>query len=91
MPHKAYIICLQTYYISDLRYCQHFINGGEKLFEKIKRLADAKGVSMYQISVETGIPYTCLADWKSGRSKPKFDKLVKLAKYFGVDVEYFAE
>jgi repressor LexA len=46
---------------------------------------------MYQISVETGIPYTCLADWKSGRSKPKFDKLVKLAKYFGVDVEYFAE
>jgi repressor LexA len=61
------------------------------LYEKIKRLADAKGVSMYQISVETGIPYTCLADWKSGRSKPKFDKLVKLAKYFGVDVEYFAD
>ncbi len=59
------------------------------MYEKFERLCSAKGVTPHKVSVETGIAYTCLADWKSGRSKPKTDKLIKLAKYFGVDVEYF--
>lgn len=69
----------------------HFYQGGEIVYEKFKKLVEAKGVSVRQIALATGIPYTCLADWKAGRSKPKTDKLIKLAKYFGVDVEYFAE
>lgn len=65
--------------------------GGDNLYEKLEKLCKAKDVSVHKVSVETGIPYTCLADWKSGRCKPKTDKLVKLAKYFGVPLEYFVE
>ena len=61
------------------------------MYEKFARLIEQKGVTVHRAAKETGIPYSCLTDWKAGRSKPKFDKLVKLAKYFGVDVEYFAE
>lgn len=61
------------------------------MYEKFAKLVEAKGVSVHQVAKATKIPYSCLTDWKAGRSKPKFDKLVKLAKYFGVDVEYFAE
>lgn len=54
-------------------------------------LRDKKGVTDYRVSMETGIPKSTFSEWKSGRSKPKFDKLLILAKYFGVPVEYFAE
>ena len=59
-----------------------------------KKFADLLGKSnktSYQVAKETGIAQSVLSDWKTGRSKPKFDKLLILAKYFGVPVEYFAE
>lgn len=48
-----------------------------------------KKTTIYRVSKDTGIPSTVLYDWKRGRSEPKLDKLLKLAKYFDVPVEYF--
>lgn len=59
------------------------------MYEKIQKLLDDNAMSAYKLSKEADIPYTCLADWKSGKSKPKVDKLMKLADYFGVPIEYF--
>lgn len=61
------------------------------MYERFEKLCAEKGVSPHKVSVETNIAYTCLHDWKTGRSKPKTDKLIKLAKYFGVALEYFVE
>lgn len=47
-----------------------------------------KGVRPIDVSRETGVAYTSLTDWKAGRSKPKVDKMQRLADYFGVPVEY---
>ena len=47
----------------------------------------AKGVTAYRVSKETGISTATLCDWKKGRSKPKADKLLKLAEYFDVDIK----
>lgn len=58
-------------------------------YEKFRELLDEKNLTPYAVSKATGIPSTCLADWKSGRSKPKSDKLYILAKYFNVPMEYF--
>lgn len=63
--------------------------GGDILYEKFAKLVEAKGVSVHQVSKATEIPYTCFADWKAGRSKPKMDKIIKLAEYFEVPLEYF--
>nr|WP_207742004.1 helix-turn-helix transcriptional regulator [[Clostridium] symbiosum] len=43
----------------------------------------------YQVSKDTGIAQSVLSDWKTGRSKPKADKLKILADYFGVPIDYF--
>ena len=59
------------------------------MYEKFEKLCEAKGVSVHRIAKETDVAYSCLTDWKAGRSKPKVDKLIKLAKYFGVALEYF--
>lgn len=40
------------------------------------------------VAKATGISPATLSDWKSGKSRPKQDKLKKIADYFGVTLEY---
>lgn len=61
------------------------------MYKKYVALRDRKGVTDYRVSEDTGIAKSTFTDWKNGRSKPKLGKLLILAKYFGVSVEYFAE
>lgn len=48
---------------------------------------DKKGITDYKVSVETGIPKSTFSDWKNNRSKPKVEKLVKIANYLEVSIE----
>lgn len=61
------------------------------MYEKFVELLDKNNKTAYQVSKDTRIAQSVLSNWKRGRSKPKFDKLLILAKYFNVPVEYFAE
>lgn len=61
------------------------------MYEKFAALLEKTNKTAYQVSKDTGISENIFSYWKSGRSKPKFDKLMILAKYFDVPVEYFAE
>lgn len=78
------------YLISELKSIEKF--GKEKnMYEKYVALRDKRNVTDYRVSIDTGITKSTFSDWKSGRSNPKLDKLLILAKYFDVPVEYFAE
>jgi transcriptional regulator with XRE-family HTH domain len=68
-----------------------FTKGGVFLYEKFETLLHKKGITAYRASLDTKIAQSTFSDWKSGRSKPKADKLLILAKYFGVPVEFFLE
>lgn len=61
------------------------------MYKRYVALRDKKGVTDYQVSKDTGIPKSTFSEWKSGRSKPKVEKLKILADYFGVDVIYFLD
>lgn len=61
------------------------------MYGKYVKLRDQKEVTDYRVSEDTGITKSTFSDWKSGRSKPKTDKLKILADYFGVPIEYFLE
>ncbi len=58
------------------------------MYEIYCKLRDAKGVKDSDVVKATGITKSTFSDWKSGRSKPKNEKLQKIADYFGVSVEY---
>ena len=60
------------------------------MYKKYAALRDKANVTDYRVASDTGITKSTFTDWKTGRSKPKFDKLLLLAKYFDVPVEYFA-
>lgn len=63
----------------------------KKSFKKLDTLAKSRGVSFYQLSETLDIARSTFSDWKSGKSMPKTDKLLRIADYFGVDVGYFIE
>lgn len=59
------------------------------MYKKFEKLLNDRGVSAYQVSKDTGIATATLSEWKNGTYTPKADKLMKLAEYFGVSIEYF--
>ena len=59
------------------------------MYKKYVELRDEKGITDYKVSKDTGIPKSTFSDWKSGRSKPKPEKLQKIADYFNVPITYF--
>lgn len=61
------------------------------MYQRYAELRNKRGVTDYEVAKNTGISTSTLTNWKYGRYNPKFDKLMSLAKYFGVPVEYFAE
>lgn len=53
-----------------------------------KQLIQNKGVTVYQISKDTGISESLMSHWKSGRQLPKYDSLKILADYFNVSGDF---
>lgn len=90
----AFIVNIVVIFIiTDFRNNCKIFFGKERiyLYEKYLILRNEKGVTDYKVAIETGITQSTFTDWKSGRSKPKIDKLKRLAEYFGVEVGYFVE
>lgn len=60
-------------------------------YKKFEQLVKARKITAYRVAKDLGLAPTVFSDWKSGKSKPKVDKLKKIADYFGVAIEYFLE
>lgn len=58
------------------------------MYEIYCKLRNKRGVKDSDVVKATGITKSTFSDWKSGRSKPKNDKLQKIADYFGVPLSY---
>lgn len=59
-----------------------------------QRFSDAMrktGVSMYQVSKETGIAQSTISRWKTQNSTPSLKTVKILADYFNVPTSYFTE
>ena len=61
------------------------------MYEKFAELLVKNNKTAYAVAKETGIAQSVLSDWKNGRSKPKVDKLKKIADYFKVPIEQLLE
>lgn len=61
------------------------------MYSKFEELLQTRDVTAYQVSKATGVSTATLSEWKKGSYTPKLDKLMKLANYFHVPVNYFYE
>lgn len=58
-------------------------------YEKYARLRDERGLTDYQVCQQAGISQSSMPNWKAGRYTPKVEKLVLIARLFGVTVSDF--
>lgn len=58
------------------------------MYEIFAKLLEERGVTPYQVFKATGVAQSSLSDWKKGKSKPKYEKMQKIADYFGVPIDY---
>lgn len=58
------------------------------MYELYCKYRDKKGYKDSDVSKITGIPASTFSDWKSGRSKPNTEKLIKIADCLDTMVEY---
>lgn len=59
------------------------------MYKKFEKLLDETHKTAYRVSKDTGIAAATLSEWKNGTYTPKVDKLMILADYFHVPIEYF--
>jgi len=63
-----------------------------KMTEKLDRLMEMKGINKAELSRRTGIPYTTIASlYDKGYENIKLANLVKLARFFGVSLEFLSD
>ena len=58
------------------------------MYEIFEMLLKEKGLKAADVCRATGIKSPVFSEWKKGKSTPKQDKMIKIAKFLGVSVEY---
>ena len=58
------------------------------MYEKFEELLAIKGYTAADVTRLTGISSTVFSEWKKGKSTPKTDKLILIARCLGTTVEY---
>ncbi len=58
------------------------------MYSIYQKLLDEKGLKNADVARATGISNMTLSDWKNGKSTPKQDKLMKIAEFLDVNLEY---
>ncbi len=58
-------------------------------YEKFEELLKKYNVKTADVSRATGIHASTFSDWKKGKSKPKIDKIQKIADFFKIGTDYF--
>lgn len=57
------------------------------MYSNFEKLLNEKDVRIADVSKATGIDKSTFSHWKAGKYTPKWDKLKKIADYFGVTVD----
>lgn len=55
------------------------------LYSRIEKMCKARGISISALEKAVGLGNATIKGWKA--SSPRFDNLVKVAKYFGCTVD----
>lgn len=55
---------------------------------RLKELREKKHISQYKLANELSISQSAVGSWESGTRECNFAMLIKIAKYFGVTIDY---
>ena len=59
--------------------------------KNLKRLRTFEGISQKKLGEDLQVVNQTVSSWETGAREPDLDMLVKIAVYFGVDVDYLLD
>lgn len=60
------------------------------MYERYVELLNENNCKSADVAKTTGIHPSTFSDWKKGKSSPKYDKIQKIAEYFGVEPDWLS-
>ena len=57
---------------------------------RLNQLLDERNISAYRLAKDTEIPERLVGYWKKGEKLPGLEKLIVIADYFNVSIDYLA-
>jgi len=60
------------------------------MFERYLEVITEKGLKNVDVANGANVPASTFSDWKKGKSKPKSEKMKKIADFLGVNPEWLA-
>ena len=60
-------------------------------YKKYDKIRSSKKLTNYEVAKRARVTQSTFSDWKSGRSKPKLDKLTRIAEVLGVPTSDLVE
>lgn len=57
------------------------------MYQNYEKARDALGYTNYRVAKETGLNEGVFSAWKTGRTKPNVDSLIKIADVLGVTID----
>ncbi len=61
-----------------------------KFGERLRSLRQEKGIGQVALAREIDVGKSIISQWELGRCEPTLSKLIALAAYFGVSIDYLA-
>ena len=58
--------------------------------ERLRVLRAEKGIGQIQLAKDLDVGKSIISLWEQGKCEPTLTKLVAIAKYFGVSIDYLA-
>lgn len=58
------------------------------MYGRFEQMLQEKGLTAYKVSKATGIAQATFSDWKNGKSVPKLNKMIKIAEFLEVPLEW---
>ena len=58
------------------------------MYEIFAQLLEEKGLKAADVTRATGIKSPVFSEWKKGKSRPNTEKMIKIANFLGVSIEY---
>ena len=59
-----------------------------KFYTRLKELREEKKLLQKQLATELGVSQVTIARWETNSREPSIDMLMKIAKLFGVSIDY---
>ncbi len=58
--------------------------------ERLKELRQEKGIGQVQLAKELDVGKSVISLWELGKCEPTLSRLVAMARFFGVSIDYLA-